>query len=196
MFIALLAGLTLVSMSAQAQPKAIGGRFGWVTEVSYQHTLGPGFLEAGLGVTGFGHTYEWHTYGTGLALDATYNWVVWTNTASKENKWEFFLGGGLGMHTLFGRYYYWTKVYSDVVYTRATKTYVPEPSATKIYVTETYVGIGVLGHIGIQYQFPIPLQLAVSWRPMLGGVFGVNHGAREFYTPGLYDGAVSVRYVF
>ena len=156
----------LMGVAAKAQPKAIGARFGWVAEVSYQHTLGPGFLELGLGIPG---------YNAGIALDGTYNWVAFQNNAGKRDHFEFFMGGGLGLHTIFRSRY--TDYYGNV--------YV---------VSNTRVGFGLMGSIGIQYQFSFPFQIGISWRPMFGGLF--TNGGSEFYIPGLYDGGIAFRYVF
>lgn len=153
LFVVLLAAMLLVGASAKAQPKAIGVRFGWVAELSYQHTLGPGFLEFGFGLPG---------YSAGIALDGVYNFVPFQSTTSKRDRFEFFLGGGLGLHTYF---------YNN---------------------SSAMLGIGLLGSIGVQYQFSIPLQLGLSWRPM----FGYSSIYSGFYLPGLYDGGIAIRYVF
>ena len=166
-FFTLLVGFLLMGMAAKAQPKAIGARFGWVAEVSYQHTLGPGFMELGLGIPG---------YNAGIALDGTYNWVAYQNNSGKRDHFEFFVGGGLGLHTIFNRTRYAT-AYGDVV-----------------VANNTVVGVGLMGSIGIQYQFSFPFQIGISWRPMFGGYF--TNGASGFYLPGLYDGGIAFRYVF
>lgn len=157
LFVGLIVGVLLMvsNTTVKSQPKAIGVRFGWVGELSYQHTLGPGFLEFGLGVPG---------YNAGLALNGTYNWVLYKNNSSKRDHFEFFAGGGFGLHTIFLYYY------------------------------GNMVGLGLLGEIGAQYQFSIPLQIGLSWRPMFGGVF--YNGSSSFYLPGLYDFGIALRYAF
>lgn len=170
LFVVLLAGTLVAAAPAKAQPKAIGARFGWTTEVSYQHTFGPGFFEVGFGVPG---------YRAGIALDGVYNWVAYRNTSSKRNCFEFFLGGGLGLHTFFYKGNPSYDIYGN--YVAGSGTY-------------TRVGFGVMGSIGVQYQFSIPLQIGVSWRPIFGGLFG--NGYSGFYVPGLYDGGLAIRYVF
>lgn len=175
-FFTLLAGFLLMGMAAKAQPKAIGARFGWVAEVSYQHTLGPGFMELGLGIPG---------YNAGIALDGTYNWVAYQNNSGKRDHFEFFVGGGLGLHSIFyrGGYNYSAKYDQDgnlVVKNQPT--------------WNAGVGVGLMGSIGIQYQFSFPFQIGISWRPMFGGYF--TNGGSRFYLPGLYDGGIAFRYVF
>ena len=54
-FIILVCSL-LFAGAALAQPRAIGGRLGGDSEVSYQHYLGTNFLEADLGFSIFGST--------------------------------------------------------------------------------------------------------------------------------------------
>jgi hypothetical protein len=48
--IAIIAAALCFATVAVAQPKAIGLRATYGAELSYQHTLGPGFLEADLGL--------------------------------------------------------------------------------------------------------------------------------------------------
>lgn len=175
-FFTVLASLLLMSVTAKAQPKAIGARFGWVAEVSYQHTLGPGFMELGLGIPG---------YSAGIALDGTYNWVAYQNNSGKRDHFEFFVGGGLGLHTIFyrGSYNISAKYDQD-----------DNLVVTNQPTWNTGVGVGLMGSIGIQYQFSFPFQIGISWRPMFGGLF--TNGASGFYLPGLFDGGIAFRYVF
>ena len=48
----LFAALTVSSVAAIAQPRAVGVRVGYGVEASYQHTLGANFIEADLGFNG------------------------------------------------------------------------------------------------------------------------------------------------
>lgn len=171
LFVVLLAAMLLAGTAAKAQPKAIGVRFGWVAELSYQHTLGPGFLEFGFGVPG---------YNAGIALDGIYNWVAYKNTTSTKDRFEFFVGAGVGLHTYFYRGGYHYDRYGNYYY-------VDEGGSAGL-------GVGILGSIGVQYQFSIPLQIGLSWRPMFGGYFASNDS--RFYLPGLYDAGLAIRYVF
>ena len=41
------------SIAASAQPRAIGAKFGWGLDLSYQHSFGTNFLEADLAVVIF-----------------------------------------------------------------------------------------------------------------------------------------------
>ena len=54
---------------------------------------------------------------------------------------------------------------------------------------------GVVGHVGVEYNFWFPLQLSVDWRPNIG-LEGIQD-AFGFYTSGLYTGiTLGVRYLF
>ena len=53
-FILVLAATVLAAVAVSAQPRAIGARFGWGAEVSYQHSLGAdNMLSAELSFPGF-----------------------------------------------------------------------------------------------------------------------------------------------
>lgn len=81
------------ALAASAQPRAIGGRFGYGAEVSYQHNLGNNFLELDLGLPGWS--------GLGLQLTGAYNFVIaqpqWT-----PGTWTFYAGPGAQFGTFFG----------------------------------------------------------------------------------------------
>ena len=74
-------------------PRAIGGRFGWGAEVSYQHNLGKNFVEVDLGTAG------WNALG--VQATATYNFVLvqpqWT-----PGTWTVYAGPGLQVGSSFG----------------------------------------------------------------------------------------------
>ncbi|MCR4566004.1 MAG: hypothetical protein K5651_07940, partial [Bacteroidales bacterium] len=89
--IAIIAITTALSVSAQ--PRAIGARFGYGAEVSYQHNLGNNFLELDLGLPAWS--------GLGVQLTGTYNFVIaqpqWT-----PGTWTFYAGPGAQFGTYFG----------------------------------------------------------------------------------------------
>lgn len=81
-----------VAIAANAQPRAIGARFGWGTEVTYQHTVHANdFVELNLGAYGF----------DALNIASTYNFMIaqpqWTN----KGEWGFYAGPGLAITTGF-----------------------------------------------------------------------------------------------
>lgn len=74
-------------------PRAIGGRFGYGGEVSYQHNLGKNFIEVDLGTPGW--------VALGVQATAAYNFVLaqpqWT-----PGTWTVYAGPGLQMGMQFG----------------------------------------------------------------------------------------------
>ena len=58
-----------------------------------------------------------------------------------------------------------------------------------------WVYAGVVGHVGVEYNFWFPLQLSVDYRPNIGIVAG--QGAVGFNSTGLYSGiTIGARYLF
>ena len=80
----LVAALAFVAV-ASAQPRALGLRGAYGAEVSYQHTAGPGFIEADLGFVG----------GQGIYVSAVYDFIF--ASAGVAN---FYAGPGamVGLH--------------------------------------------------------------------------------------------------
>lgn len=87
----MIAALVLgVSLAANAQPRAIGGRLGYGLEVSYQHSFGQAnMLQAELGIPGF----------NGLEGAVTYDWIFPINSWQEKGSWNWYagVGGGVGM---------------------------------------------------------------------------------------------------
>lgn len=54
---------------------------------------------------------------------------------------------------------------------------------------------GVVGHVGISYDFWFPLQLSVDWRPNIG-INWVPNTPIHFNEQGLYGFSLGVRYLF
>ncbi len=76
--------------SAYAQPRAIGIRQGFGTEVSYEHSLGQNMLSLDFGIVGY----------AGLEAAVTYDWIDPFNTAfpwSKKGEWHWYMGVGAGL---------------------------------------------------------------------------------------------------
>ena len=74
--------------AAVAQPRAIGARLGYGAEVSYQHTLGENFVQADLGLIGFG---------ANINANATYNWMIAKPQWTDRGEWGFYAGAGAGL---------------------------------------------------------------------------------------------------
>ena len=85
-------------IAVSAQPRAIGGRFTYGLEASYQHGFGErNMLQADLGLTGLGH---------GLQLTGIYNWVFPISSWQHEGSWNWYVGPGAGLGLGFGSYFY------------------------------------------------------------------------------------------
>ncbi len=94
-FIIIAAALILcIPAISDAQPKAVGGRWGaFGLEASYQHSLAagqngyPNFVEADFGLAYWGHL--------GAVATATYNFVFAKPDWTSRGEWEWFAGPGL-----------------------------------------------------------------------------------------------------
>jgi hypothetical protein len=142
-------------IAMNAQPRAIGGRFTWGGELSYQHGFGEkNMLQLDLGLAGF----------YGLQLTGTYDWVFPISSWKHEGTWNWYVGPGAGVG-----FYGWGG--------------------------HNYFFAGIAGMIGVEYNFKIPLQLSLDYRPLIGLGFGKNHDAGLHY-PGFYGIALGIRYKF
>lgn len=171
-----------LAVSAYAQPRAIGGRLGTGIEVSYQHSMGEkNMVEVELGM-------PWYL---GVQASATYDWIFNIKSWNGAGKWNWYAGVGASVGYVAHYAYcpYYLDSWHPFDYHRVGAGFV-----------------GVAGRIGVEYMFDnIPLVLSVDYRPVIGAAFGsckyaadidVNGGYAGFYTPGLYDFAVSARYIF
>ena len=75
--------------AASAQPRAIGAKFGWGLDLSYQHSFGTNFLEADLGLNNF----------NAIDLVGVYNFMIAQPYWTDRGEWGFYAGPGaaLGM---------------------------------------------------------------------------------------------------
>lgn len=92
--IILVAAMVLgFTVAAVAQPRAIGGKFGWGAEVSYQHGFGSNFLEANVGLNSF----------NSIDGSVVYNFMIAQPNWTDRGEWGFYAGPGaaVGMN-VFG----------------------------------------------------------------------------------------------
>ncbi len=76
------------TVAATAQPKAIGIRWGFNTEISYQHNLGgANFVEANLGTFWF----------DSFDISSTYNFMIAQPAWTDRGEWGFYAGPGLSL---------------------------------------------------------------------------------------------------
>jgi hypothetical protein len=142
-FLTLALSLSLVgALQAQSIGKAIGVRFGYGGEISYQQPLGNANrleLDLGLNYYGFG-------------LNGIYQWVWNLSSLAEGFNWYAGIGAGVGSYN---------------------------------YYSGSPLNIALLGQVGIEYNFNIPLQLSLDYRPgfyLLNGFYptydGICLGAR------------------
>jgi hypothetical protein len=164
-----------VASVAFAQPRAIGGRIGYNTEFSYQHSITDGMyvdLTAGLG-----NAWSRWAYAD---VTASFDWVF-----NIKGIWNWFVGPavgvGFGYGAGYGHFSRKGSIYDGLIY-------------DDYYYDAPYMPfrLNVGGQIGFEWEFGIPLNLTVDWRPMIN-VFGINQGD---YTSYLYSFSLGVRYRF
>jgi len=149
-----------VAVSAFAQPKAIGGRFGYSgLDVDYQHYLGnPNFLQVNAGLD-----YIGAFGGRGSVLyNITFAQPNWTS----RGDWAWYAGAGLSAGWVYdyGNKRTWEVAGNKVVdWARAGRGFM----------------FSIPVQVGLSYTFWFPLQLSVDIRPYLG-----IHSTNEVY----YDG--------
>ena len=143
-------------IAAVAQPRAVGLRYGYATEASYQHSIdNQSYLQFDAGALGFNFD--------GVQAAATFNFIFATPDWTDYGTWEWFAGAGAGLGLDWGDYYRNSSFF-----------------------------IGVVGNIGLAYNFEFPLQIAVDFRPIIGPRFhadGIGLYDRGFLAP-----AISIRY--
>ncbi len=78
-----------LAAAASAQPKALGARFGYGTQLSYQHYAGgANFIEGDLGLeSGFRY----------FNISATYNFMIAQPDWTSQGEWGFYAGPGLAL---------------------------------------------------------------------------------------------------
>lgn len=180
----LLTTIVMISLMAgvvMAQPKAIGARLGYNFEVSYQHSLSSGMVEVDAGVSPFitqkVYTYDAsgnlipHAYHYGRAeLIAAYDW-----TMNLANNLYWYIGVAAGVSWGYGEFFnteHFNKNGNLVTYRR--------------------LGLPAGAQIGLEYDFNIPLNLSIDYRPMIN-LFGLRQGD---FTSNLLNVALGVRYRF
>ncbi len=91
--ISIIVIITLVSIVAKAEPRAIGIRASYGIEASYQHAFGNSFLEGDLGL-----------FEKDFAVHAMYDFIFaspnWSN-----GEWNFYAGPGVGMNINNGAHF-------------------------------------------------------------------------------------------
>ena len=147
-----------------AQPRSIGGSFGWSETITYQHSLSSNnFVEFYLGYhcgliisdqysvqTGNSYVDGYYEAITDVALrsagtlrlSAVYNMIFMSPQWTNRGEWNLYAGPGATLGTGFNRY----KAFS----------------------------VGITGQVGLEYSFWFPLQLSVDLRPTFGMMVSEN----------------------
>ncbi len=177
-----------LAVSAFAQPKAVGGRFGYSgIEASYEHCVGaPNFFEVELGV----NVADLANAQFGFLASAMYNFVFAQPAWTDRGEWEWYAGPGIATGWLGDKVVY----HDDATNSRGV-------------TWDRGFMLGIAGQVGLSYTFWFPLQLAVDIRPILG--FHINQGEKVgdtvvgskfgFYNQGFtynFCPTLSVRYAF
>ena len=88
--------LVAVATAAFAQPRAVGGRFGYGFDASYQHSIGSSnMVQVELELPAFaGRIGDAVTAGIGVA--ATYDWIFPIRSWQEKGEWNWYAGVGAG----------------------------------------------------------------------------------------------------
>lgn len=159
---------------ASAQERAIGARAGATGfEISYQHeTVDEHFVVVDLGID-FGYNVNTKI---GAKLTGVYNFI-WARPAwTKKGSWAIYAGPGLSVGAVNDRI-------------------VIKDGDNRRDAFQSGMLVGIVGQVGLEYNFEIPLQLALEVRPVVG--MHINKGV-TFYDNGFLGLAPSlaVRYRF
>ena len=176
-----IAILALTIGAIVAQPRAIGARLGYNFEVSYQHETATGMIEVDAGATPF-------IFQKAIMYDEDYNPVEFTYRYGRAQAvvfydwmmdiatdFYFYVGAGLGVSWGYGEFF-------DL----------PRYNKRGELVKYSRLGLPVGAQVGFEYDFGIPLNLSLDWRPMIN-MFGLRQGD---FTSNLLNVAIGVRYRF
>jgi len=168
---------------AMTQPRAIGGRLGWTIAPSYQHQIGKkNMIQTDIDFVGFG---IWGVQGT-----VTFNWLIPLVSVDAGNL-NFYPGVGVGGGCDWG---WGGSGLIDWI-----------QGARHPWFICGFVGVA--GMIGLEWNFKIPLQLSIEYRPVVAPELfkraryypcnEMNIGI-DFYYRGLWSSAIAVgvRYRF
>ena len=151
--IAVAAMFCILAGTAAAQPKSVGIRAGYTgLNVNYQHfMIAVNFIEADLGLD-FGYNANGNV---GVKAAGTYN-IVWARPAwTEKGSWALYAGPGISLGYVDDQVPYQI---NDVVH----------------HYFDNGFMMALNGQVGIEYNFPFPLQVSLDIRPEIG--FHINDG--------------------
>ena len=148
--IILVAAMVLgFAVAASAQPKALGLRFGYGAELSYQHNMGgANFLEADLGLGDFKY----------FNAAVAYNFMIAQPSWTSRGTWGFYAGPGAGVGLALGDVNYFALSAAGMVGLEYTFDF---PLQLSIDLRDN-IGLGFGGHglwnhpsvaLGVRYRF-------------------------------------------
>ena len=159
--LALLVSMAGVLRAQQVNNNTIGFRLGYPAEISYQMGLNSANrLELGLGLRAHGYGYNNDSSYSTFSLSGVYQWVWDLSALSVGFDWYAGVGASLGYYS----YSYQNNTYSAIP-------------------------VSLLGQIGIEYNFKIPITLSLDYRP----AFQLNGSGDGFIGDGI---ALGIRYRF
>ena len=160
--------LTTTCVASLAQPRAIGGRFGFGFGASYQH----GFKEKNMlqidldamVYSPYSHFAGRRVLTWGVQAVATYNWIFPIKSWKGTGSWNWYtgVGGGIGLADYYE------------------------------------INLGIAGMIGVEYNFKFPLQLSFDLRPVIGPCYLVDDKSFFISGLGimLNSATIGIRYKF
>jgi hypothetical protein len=97
----LVALIAISAVAVNAQKRAIGARFGYGADFSYQHNMGEkNMLELEVGLPGLGIGGIW-----GLEVAGTYDWIFPISGWEEAGNWNWYAGVGAGAG-LYDKYFF------------------------------------------------------------------------------------------
>lgn len=152
---------------AKAQPRAIGARLGGNIDFSYQHfVLSNNMLDITAGVSNYVVRYDRKT-GEPYSFGSIDLTCMFDWVMNITGGLNWYVGPGAGLG------FYWSNYHGN-----------------------TPVKLNVGAQVGLEYQFKIPLNISIDYRPMVN-IFGlIPDGDGRLYLGDFYGIALGVRYRF
>ena len=173
--------LCLICGAVMAQPRAIGARAGFNFEASYQHATGSGMVEVDAGVTPFIHQKGVRFDENNVPVEVPYSYG--RAQAVVFYDWLFDVGASCFLYAGLGAGVSWG--YGEFFDA-------PRYNKKGNLVKYSRLGLPAGAQVGFEYDFNIPLNLSLDWRPMIN-LFGLRQGD---FTSNLLNIAIGVRYRF
>ena len=173
--------LCLMGGAVMAQPRAIGARAGFNFEASYQHKAKSGMVELDAGVSPFIHQSGIMFDANNIPVEVSYSYgraeavVLYDWLFDVASSCYLYVGAGAGVSWGYGEFFN-----------------LPRYNKKGKLVQFSRLGLPVGAQVGFEYDFNIPLNLSLDWRPMIN-LFGIRQGD---FTSNLLNVAVGVRYRF